>query len=57
MGVWGCSGIIPPTNNPMRTAKSCGPGIPELMPSPWLMTSTRATGARQPVPGESAYKP
>ena len=39
-----------------RTVKSCGPGIPVLMPSLQLMTSARATGAKEPVPGESAYK-
>jgi hypothetical protein len=33
MGVSGCSGIISPTNNPVRTVKSCGPGIPVLVPS------------------------
>jgi len=45
------------TNGMMRTAKSCGPGIPVLMPSSrcsWR--AWRATGAREPVPGESTYK-
>ena len=41
---------------PARTVKSCGPGIPVLMPS---ATRQRCcdTGAIKPVPEESAYKP
>jgi hypothetical protein len=44
------------TNGMVRTAKSCGPGIPVLMPSlRWCVLRTaRTTGAREPVPGESA---
>src|SRR4051812_45569865 len=40
------------------TMKSCGSGIPELMPSFAMMLAHRreTTGARQPVPGKSAYK-
>ena len=38
------------------TVKSRGSGIPVLMPS-WRMTNSPATGATQPVPGKSAYKP
>ena len=44
-----------PTNDPVRTVKPCGPGIPVLMPS-WRQRLRVApmTGARKPVPGESA---
>ena len=44
------------TNGMARTAKSCGPGIPVLMPSlRWCVLRTaRTTGARESVPGESA---
>ena len=45
------------TNNPMRTAKPCGPGIPVLMPSESAFTRCRDMGARQPVPRESAEQP
>ena len=45
------------TNNAERTAKSCGPGIPMLMPCPVRVRIVAETGARQPVPGESTYKP
>jgi hypothetical protein len=37
----------------MRTVKSCGPGIPVLMPSA-TRQRCRDTGATKPVPGESA---
>ena len=40
------------------TVKSCGPGIPVLMPSRrrcWRIALT--TGAIKPVPGESTYNP
>jgi len=57
------SGVITsPTNGLTRTAKSCGPGIPVLMPCATrkrcrnrAATSARVTGAREPVPGESSY--
>jgi hypothetical protein len=45
------------TSERVWTAKSCGPGIPVLMPRSRALTSARATGAREPVPEESAYKP
>ncbi len=50
------SGVMTsPTNALARTAKSCGPGIPVLMPSR-RATSAQAMGARQPVPKEITYK-
>jgi hypothetical protein len=36
--------------------KSCGPGIPMLMPSLRIATSSQATGAIKPVPEEITYK-
>ncbi len=36
--------------------KSCGPGIPVLMPSATRAARCRDTGANEPVPEESAYK-
>ncbi len=36
--------------------KSCGPGIPELMPSATRVARCRDMGAREPVPRESTYK-
>jgi hypothetical protein len=45
------------TSERVWTAKSCGPGIPVLMPRSRALTSARATGAREPVPEESVYKP
>ena len=45
------------TNDATRTVKSCGPGLPVLRPSLRIATSAQATGAREPVPGESTYKP
>jgi len=44
------------TNGWTADVKSCGPGIPVLMPSRRLMTSARAMGAREPVPKEITYK-
>ncbi len=40
----------------MRTVKSCGPGIPVLMPAQ-CVSRIGATGARKPVPEESAKQP
>jgi hypothetical protein len=48
--------LIMRTNKPDATAKSCGPGIPVLMPSLRQMIR-EATGAIKPVPGEITYKP
>jgi hypothetical protein len=56
VGASGRSMVSMPTNDPDATVKSRGSGIPVLMPSR-RMTNSLATGARQPVPGESAYKP
>jgi hypothetical protein len=47
----------PDERGPARTAKSCGPGLPVLRSSlRMFFMSTRATGAKQPVPGEITYK-
>lgn len=47
-----------PTNDPERTVKSRGPGLPVLRSSlrALLMSCLRVMGARQPVPREIAYK-
>jgi hypothetical protein len=60
----GCGGrvgsqrdLIMPTNDIDADVKSCGPGLPVLRPS-WRQRSrvALATGAIEPVPGESTYK-
>jgi hypothetical protein len=52
------AGVLVRTNDPDATMKSRGSGIPELMPSfaMLLVHHRETTGARQPVPGKSAYK-
>jgi hypothetical protein len=40
----------------VRTAKSCGPGLPVLRPCDNAFHALRK-GAIKPVPKESAYKP
>ena len=49
--------LIAPTNNIDTDVKSCGPGIPVLMPSrSRCLRVVPTTGARQPVPEEITYK-
>jgi hypothetical protein len=58
VGASGRSMIVMRTNDPDATMKSRGSGIPELMPSFAMLLAhhRETTGARQPVPGKSAYK-
>jgi hypothetical protein len=62
-GAWDAVGALDcsvshlmPTDNLVRTVKSCGPGIPVLVPAQRLGVVAK-TGAIKPVPGESTYKP
>jgi hypothetical protein len=50
----GCDGRVGDTRRALlvRTAKSCGPGIPTLVLS--LQSDPQATVAKEPVTGESA---
>src|SRR3569832_2075561 len=45
------------TNGPVRSAKSCGLGAAVLALNRGALTRSAMTGATEPFPGESTYKP